>query len=206
MSGVIDAHLVMHQLTCNGVLEGIRICRKGFPNRMVYPDFKQRYDNSFHFFPLFPSISGNLWKSIPRFKQNPKFLQIKATNRLVFLDLHFPYTLSVSQSLDEPYLSHYMATVPLCAQQIYHLSCSSSSSRFCRRQTGRWQSMRSHSIRYQWLQIGTHKGKTICAAQPLKYMCLPIYMLTKIPKLIEFQIYMFSIINTIVILFCNNQR
>ncbi|XP_054257732.1 myosin heavy chain, muscle isoform X7 [Macrosteles quadrilineatus] len=41
--GVIDSHLVMHQLTCNGVLEGIRICRKGFPNRMVYPDFKQRY-------------------------------------------------------------------------------------------------------------------------------------------------------------------
>ncbi|XP_069185685.1 myosin heavy chain, muscle isoform X38 [Procambarus clarkii] len=42
-AGVIDAALVMHQLTCNGVLEGIRICRKGFPNRMVYPDFKHRY-------------------------------------------------------------------------------------------------------------------------------------------------------------------
>ncbi|XP_077527354.1 myosin heavy chain isoform X45 [Haemaphysalis longicornis] len=42
-AGVIDSHLVMHQLTCNGVLEGIRICRKGFPNRMIYPDFKQRY-------------------------------------------------------------------------------------------------------------------------------------------------------------------
>lgn len=41
--GVIDSHLVMHQLTCNGVLEGIRICRKGFPNRMLYPDFKHRY-------------------------------------------------------------------------------------------------------------------------------------------------------------------
>merc|ERR1712106_982547 len=41
--GGVDAALVMHQLTCNGVLEGIRICRKGFPNRMSYPDFKQRY-------------------------------------------------------------------------------------------------------------------------------------------------------------------
>jgi len=41
--GVIDAALVMHQLTCNGVLEGIRICRKGFPNRIAYADFRFRY-------------------------------------------------------------------------------------------------------------------------------------------------------------------
>nr|ASF79341.1 myosin heavy chain [Palaemon carinicauda]ASU54247.1 myosin heavy chain [Palaemon carinicauda] len=41
--GKVEAGLIMHQLTCNGVLEGIRICRKGFPNRMMYPDFKHRY-------------------------------------------------------------------------------------------------------------------------------------------------------------------
>uniref|UniRef100_G3UML8 Myosin-7 n=1 Tax=Loxodonta africana TaxID=9785 RepID=G3UML8_LOXAF len=42
-TGLIDNPLVMHQLRCNGVLEGIRICRKGFPNRILYGDFRQRY-------------------------------------------------------------------------------------------------------------------------------------------------------------------
>ncbi|KAM7386501.1 hypothetical protein PAMA_009217 [Pampus argenteus] len=42
-SAVTDNHLILHQLACNGVLEGIRICRKGFPNRLQYPEFKQRY-------------------------------------------------------------------------------------------------------------------------------------------------------------------
>merc|ERR1712241_92789 len=35
--------LIMHQLTCNGVLEGIRACMLGFPNRMLYRDYKARY-------------------------------------------------------------------------------------------------------------------------------------------------------------------
>merc|ERR1719410_1660352 len=40
---LLDSALVMHQLTCNGVLEGIRICRRGFPNRTIYPDFVHRF-------------------------------------------------------------------------------------------------------------------------------------------------------------------
>uniref|UniRef100_A0A8C5R023 Myosin heavy chain n=1 Tax=Leptobrachium leishanense TaxID=445787 RepID=A0A8C5R023_9ANUR len=40
--GIMENHLIIHQLRCNGVLEGIRICRKGFPSRIIYADFKQR--------------------------------------------------------------------------------------------------------------------------------------------------------------------
>eukprot|EP00116_Pleurobrachia_bachei_P017344 sb/3477606/ len=42
-SGIIEAKLVLEQLRCNGVLEGIRIVRKGFPNRLMYSEFVQRY-------------------------------------------------------------------------------------------------------------------------------------------------------------------
>jgi myosin protein heavy chain len=39
----MENSLVIQQLRCNGVLEGIRICRKDFPSRILYADFKQRY-------------------------------------------------------------------------------------------------------------------------------------------------------------------
>merc|ERR1712015_442887 len=42
--GGVEPELIMHQYQCNGVLAGIAICRMGFPNKMPYPEFKQRYN------------------------------------------------------------------------------------------------------------------------------------------------------------------
>ena len=41
--GIIQNRPVLEQLKCNGVLEGIRISRKGYPGRIKYADFLRRY-------------------------------------------------------------------------------------------------------------------------------------------------------------------
>jgi len=42
--GKVDVNLVLDQLRCNGVLEGIRIARLGYPNRHSFSEFRQRYE------------------------------------------------------------------------------------------------------------------------------------------------------------------
>ena len=40
---LIDPQLVMDQLACNGVIEGLRICRQGYPNRLDFLSFRGQY-------------------------------------------------------------------------------------------------------------------------------------------------------------------
>ena len=42
--GRIDVPLVLDQLRCSGVLEGIHIARLGYPNRILFADFRQHYE------------------------------------------------------------------------------------------------------------------------------------------------------------------
>ncbi|KAL1958711.1 hypothetical protein VTO42DRAFT_4054 [Malbranchea cinnamomea] len=48
---LFNGPLVLDQLRCNGVLEGIRIARTGFPNRLSFAEFRHRYEVLCHGIP-----------------------------------------------------------------------------------------------------------------------------------------------------------
>uniref|UniRef100_A0A8B9M0Y8 Myosin, heavy chain 10, non-muscle n=1 Tax=Astyanax mexicanus TaxID=7994 RepID=A0A8B9M0Y8_ASTMX len=67
-AGKLEPHLVLDQLRCNGVLEGIRICRQGFPNRIVFQEFRQTYVQIAQFCSKYCN-AHNIMGDIPEFKR-----------------------------------------------------------------------------------------------------------------------------------------
>lgn len=50
--------ILLFYFRCNGVLEGIRICRQGYPNRLPFEDFVLRYRFILPFLELEPNREG----------------------------------------------------------------------------------------------------------------------------------------------------
>jgi myosin protein heavy chain len=64
-AGVFNDRIVLHQLRCNGVLEGIRIARSGYPNRIDFRSFANHYN-----------ILSNIFFNISEKKSNSEYKQV----------------------------------------------------------------------------------------------------------------------------------
>lgn len=69
-------------------MEGIRICRKGFPNRMIFADFRYRYailaaDQALHSGDLQMCANAMLDKLITEQKLNPEDFRV-GRNKVFF--------------------------------------------------------------------------------------------------------------------------
>lgn len=74
-----DRKLILDQLRCNGVLEGIRIAREGYPNRIFFKEFFQRYKILSEDFAVSPNSKKNCEFLLSTLHLDPSFFKVGST-------------------------------------------------------------------------------------------------------------------------------
>ncbi|GAV53181.1 hypothetical protein ZYGR_0AI04640 [Zygosaccharomyces rouxii] len=78
-----DRKLILDQLRCNGVLEGIRIAREGYPNRIFFKEFYQRYQILADDYKISNSTKKNSEFLLSSLHLDPSFYKV-GTTKLFF--------------------------------------------------------------------------------------------------------------------------
>lgn len=74
-----DRRLILEQLRCNGVLEGIRIAREGYPNRIFFKEFFQRYKLLSNDFPISNNSKKNCEFLLSSLHLDPSIYKVGST-------------------------------------------------------------------------------------------------------------------------------